>query len=921
MARPTPEAASGPGPGESPVRSSSEPPVAPMAPERVEELRRRVLDEACQTAFQSQAVQDGLALAGVKNALRGAADDDAQRVLTKRSEADLDALRKRPPPAWDRFIEVERAERARLGKFLEDQLKELSEIESRFASRFRLSFGGYVRLFPWGEVTIPRLRIGFHAQAGALDDLATLEAATRGGDVLRLVRDLDLGAEYVAATNAAWQYVVDALVPQVAAVFGRRLTEWSTPTYQTWLDLNAERSLSSLAPQWSDVSTLPLHQVQAHLETLDCAAIGIAGPRGSGKTTLLRRCANLGAEHGSVFVSAPVAYDSREFILHLFAQVCLALGATDHESHVYSDPPAPPAQRAGQLVDDARRHWRGWVASRGVGLSLIAVGVVLAVDGLDRSRSEDLRSLAIAALIASVAMAVAMVVHFRLALLGSDERVGERRRRITSGTVALGMLLSALVLWLTSRHPHAVDNAELGGQLAIAWGAVILAAAGLMLADEHAVRRQILDRSRDQHATRDEILRSMQRGDLAEEGVAPLADLRLREIRYQQTYSWGSQGTLSLNTLVGVEYAENASQERAPRPKTLPDIIHDLHELLGYAGRLDGGTAKVVIAIDELDKLESPESAAQFVNDIKAVFGVPGVYFLVSVSEDAMAGFERRGLPFRNDFDSAFDEIVHVDFSGIEEARLLLGSRVVGMPMPFVTLCHVVGGGLPRDMLRVARDLYALSPDTLARSPSPPDVQGSHGGAGEHTHSLENDTHPPAVSLNRAVTAIVRDELLRRLPAIRASLHDPREPAPPALAFAVEGILDELHRNGAPDRDALADVVKAGCGSPLPAAPNPADLEMAALLYFSWAVLIAFGDRGFVQRCRDSYDNHDSADSRSFERLAGAHQGFAVHPLVAWHRVSGFLEANELPSLPSPSAPSAATPGYPSDVGTLAQRS
>jgi len=59
-------------------------------------------------------------------------------------------------------------------------------------------------------------------------------------------------------------------------------------------------------------------------------SIGVSGPRGAGKTTLLQHfCSPEYAARDKapaapirVLLSAPVRYDPREFVLHLFASVC-----------------------------------------------------------------------------------------------------------------------------------------------------------------------------------------------------------------------------------------------------------------------------------------------------------------------------------------------------------------------------------------------------------------------------------------------------------------------------------------------------------------------------------------------------------------------------------------------------------------------
>jgi hypothetical protein len=83
-----------------------------------------------------------------------------------------------------------------------------------------------------------------------------------------------------------------------------------------------------------------------------------------------------------------------------------------------------------------------------------------------------------------------------------------------------------------------------------------------------------------------------------------------------------------------------------------------------FRGYVRGLTERhyLVIGIDELDKMESDQTARQFLNDIKGVFGVRNCFYLVSMSEDAMSSFERRGLPFRDVFDSSFDAIQRVAY-------------------------------------------------------------------------------------------------------------------------------------------------------------------------------------------------------------------------------------------------------------------
>ncbi|MEM7299311.1 MAG: hypothetical protein AAF391_13720, partial [Bacteroidota bacterium] len=81
-------------------------------------------------------------------------------------------------------------------------------------------------------------------------------------------------------------------------------------------------------------------------------------------------------------------------------------------------------------------------------------------------------------------------------------------------------------------------------------------------------------------------------------------------------------------------------------------------------------------------------------------------FFLLSVSENALSNFERRGIPLRDSFDSAFDDITYLDYLDFSEARDILKRRAIGIPVPFVSLCYCFSGGLPRDLIRVCRSIF-----------------------------------------------------------------------------------------------------------------------------------------------------------------------------------------------------------------------
>lgn len=185
---------------------------------------------------------------------------------------------------------------------------------------------------------------------------------------------------------------------------------------------------------------------------------------------------------------------------------------------------------------------------------------------------------------------------------------------------------------------------------------------------------------------------------------------RLQQLQFLQTFNTGYSGTVAIPG--GVQLGRTASRQLAEQKLSLPEIIEQYRDFAHRAAQWwrtkHEGKGRLVIGIDEVDKIRDAASAEQFVNDIKAIFGTPHCLYLVSVSDEAMLGFQQRSPELRAAFDSAFDEMVRVDHLTLSDVRGLLRRRVAGIADPFVALCYALSGGLPRDVLRIARALVEI---------------------------------------------------------------------------------------------------------------------------------------------------------------------------------------------------------------------
>jgi hypothetical protein len=142
---------------------------------------------------------------------------------------------------------------------------------------------------------------------------------------------------------------------------------------------------------------------------------------------------------------------------------------------------------------------------------------------------------------------------------------------------------------------------------------------------------------------------------------------------------------------------------------THPEVVHAFRVFLQktvevLTQRCGNLPAPVVIAIDELDRLPAGASAS-FVSEIKALFSppLPGCLYLMAVSDRETFGDESDGVASLDALHSAFDAIIPVRHLPLPGAMELLRSRAIGLPDPFLWLCHCLSGGLPRELIRIAR--------------------------------------------------------------------------------------------------------------------------------------------------------------------------------------------------------------------------
>jgi hypothetical protein len=453
-----------------------------------------------------------------------------------------------------------------------------------------------------------------------------------------------------ADRRIADQSLEQAVISEVREIISQKISSW----FGTALPESNAEGLSQVQNPEFEITTAAGERLRRIVGAVSGASIGISGPRGAGKTTLLWASYQIGNTKPdvlSVFTSAPVEYDAREFVLHLFGGVCSRV----IEKAVGRREPSTKRRtyESERLLDRSRLmlgSTRTFLTLGTLGMMLMYVGIILAYF---KARAAQ-----------ATAAAQAAMTPFLSAFVAA--------MGVSPGTLFVWGLVVVVISFVARPYLRS-------------W---------LMMRDRHLAKS-----SEDPEDVEYE-------KSLEEKGPLVIdAHRQLSNIRFQQSFTSGWSGSLKLP--VALEGSMKSDRSWAERQRTLPDIVDEYRRFLDrVVGSEDTPYKQVLICIDELDKLESDEAAQRFLNGIKSVFNQARCYYLVSVSESAMSSFERRGLPIRDAFDSSFDEVIQVDYQSLASSKRLLSRRVLNVPDPYLCFCHILAGGLPRDLIRVCRALF-----------------------------------------------------------------------------------------------------------------------------------------------------------------------------------------------------------------------
>ncbi|GGV51382.1 hypothetical protein GCM10010245_81010 [Streptomyces spectabilis] len=678
------------------------------------------------------------------------------------------------------------------------------------------------------------------------------------------------------------------------------------------------------------VKTRASERLQRKLTHIQDGTIAVCGPRGAGKTTLLQRC--VGRAGFGVIAQAPATYAPHDFVLSLSIRLC----ETYIRENGYEVPGfarlSPLRRLLRQVKAGAIRlgRWGAFAlpATLLIGLGLSApvrslysrYATSLADTGRDQAQmaEEHIRDLWQGhAVAASVLVTITGIIWWKsrhqprllglaarvftklcplagaLLVIGSvgsvlfDDQLHELGGNV-SGRTALAVLV-LFVLWVTwwalreigEEFPLGqwhVNPAKISSFSAVAGGLYFV----LNLVPNPQIYALLADEDNPLRLVgvvggalvwKASFLRPRQtRPDLVE---------RCRDHLYRLQTIQMSTNALNTGAAQVLTLGSSHTTSISTVPPNFPELVDTFRALLtDIAWRyvlLHGKT--VVIAIDEVDRLGSDTQALAFLSEIKAILGVPYVYYLISVAEDVGATFVRRGLPHRDATDSSLDDILHVPPTTLQEAYDILAKRAETLTQPYAVLAHALSGGILRDLLRYGLQIREIQ---------------------DKTDSLE-------------MTDISRHLLLEELSETLAGFRTLLSKLP--LSRADCGILTVLRTLGShleapcPCTDnnlrtlvehfafyATDSHLSPASHESLPGNARLLIDEASAYTYFSLTLLDIFGTRGLVRRTEQAAQHGPDG---ALHRLAEARQELGVSPYSARPLIDSIRKAWSLPQNPT----------------------
>ena len=186
-----------------------------------------------------------------------------------------------------------------------------------------------------------------------------------------------------------------------------------------------------------------------------------------------------------------------------------------------------------------------------------------------------------------------------------------------------------------------------------------------------------------------------------------------QRLRYSETLRRSLESGVTVGQEANVGVSLQAERNLAERALTIASLVYEFRDFMQQVSKRTEGP--IVIGIDELDKIHDASKAKELLRDIKGIFEVDGVHFLVSVSDEARKTLQLGAMQERDEFSSSFYTVIDILPHTPRECADLLSNR---SPNSFaedaLTAIGILSGGNLRETLRLAASCLEtnLSDDT-----------------------------------------------------------------------------------------------------------------------------------------------------------------------------------------------------------------
>lgn len=178
-----------------------------------------------------------------------------------------------------------------------------------------------------------------------------------------------------------------------------------------------------------------------------------------------------------------------------------------------------------------------------------------------------------------------------------------------------------------------------------------------------------------------------------------MCDGYLERLAYHQKLM--SSSTTEISSFSTVKIGTRDGVELTRWPYTLVTLIQDIR---AFAIQVSDTFGKIYIGVDELDKINDTVEFRSMLRGIKGIFGIPGVCYVLTVSDEALRSFHLRRFGMRDELDSAFREIINIEPLSITMCARVLRRRNVELGSKQLRLLSIMAGDNTRELMRLTYD-------------------------------------------------------------------------------------------------------------------------------------------------------------------------------------------------------------------------